>query len=89
MVEGDELEDPALLLLLFLHYLQHQVRLLRLRDIHSVELLVVQVDAVLIEGLAHFAAQWLPVYSHAEIIDDCFDLLRQPGFEAQQVDIPH
>lgn len=56
LLEGDELKYFALLLALFLHDLQHDVRLLRLWDVYGIELLVVQVNSVLVVGLAHLAA---------------------------------
>lgn len=87
--EGDELEYLAILLVLLLHDFEHEVGLLRLGDVDGVELLVVQVDAVLEVRLAHLAVQRLPVYRHAEVRNAGLDLLRQPHLQAQQVDVPH
>ena len=87
--ESDELEDASLFLCPFLHDLDDQVGLLRFGDVDGVELFVVQVDAVLVEGLAHLATQRLPVDGHAEVVGNSLDLLGEPLLETEQVDVPH
>lgn len=89
VLESDELEDFPLLFVLLLHYLQYNVRLLWLRDVHCVKFLIVKVDAVFVMGLAHLADEGFPVYGDAEVVYDRFDLLGQPLLEAEQVDVAH
>lgn len=89
VLESNEFEDLALFFVLLLHYLKHNVRLFWFRDVDCVKLLVVQVDAVLVVGLAHLADERLPVYGDAEVVDDCFYLLGKPLFQAEEVDVAH
>ena len=89
VLEGDELEDFPLILVLLLHYLQHDVGLFGFWDVDCVKLLVVEVDAVLVVRLAHLADERFPVYGDTEVVYDRFDLLGQPLLEAEQVDVAH
>ena len=89
VLEGDELEDFPLILVLLLHYLQHNVGLLGFWDVNGVKFLVIEVDAVLVVRLAHLADEGLPVYGDTEVVYNCFDLFGQPLLEAEQVDVAH
>lgn len=58
------MEDLGIFCFLFYH-LKDNVRLSRLRDLHSIVLLVIQVDAVFVVTFTHLAAQWSPLYTYA------------------------
>jgi hypothetical protein len=75
IAESNELEDLALLSSSFSHYFQHNVRLFRFRNVDRVELLVIQVNAVLVVCLAHLAKKRLPVNSNAKVVHHCLNLL--------------
>ena len=87
--EGDELENFPLLSASLSHHLQYYIRLLGFGYVDGVELLVIEVDAIFVVRFAHLAEEGSPIDGHAEIVDHCLDLLRQPLLEAEEVDVPH
>lgn len=89
VTESDELEDLAILLSFLLHDLKYDVRFFRLWNIDCVKLLVVEIDTIFVVGLTHLTKKRLPVDCHTEIIYACLYLLRKPGLQTKQVDVPH
>lgn len=87
VAKGDKLEDLPLLAASLPHHLEDDVGAFWFGDVDGVEFLVVQVDPVLVVGLAHLAEEGLPVDGHAEVVDHCLDLLGQPLLQAEQVDV--
>lgn len=71
----------------FFHDLKNNIRFLGFRYLDSVELFVIEINAIFVGLLTHLAAKFLPVQGSAAFLFRNVESFTKPGSETFEVDV--